>query len=130
MTDLYHAPLPLFTQPRPEQIAHSRRSDPLGSHIAAGRGNEAGTFKGHEGIIVEAVKAHPGCTPYELAPHCAGLREQQVYRRVGGLKAKGAISEGKHRVCKVHDSECQTLWPYGEVPEEWKLDNFCERREC
>ena len=64
-----------------------RRSDPETSKAA---GLAAKEFLGHhERLIVEALAAGPG-TKDELASRC-GLTEQQVARRMHGLKRAGLV---------------------------------------
>ena len=64
-----------------------RRTDPVTSKAA---GRAAKEFLGHhERLIIEALAAGPG-TKDELASRC-GLTEQQVARRMHGLKQAGLV---------------------------------------
>lgn len=64
-----------------------RRTDPDTSKAA---GEAAREFLGeHERLILEALAAGPG-TKDEIAARC-GLSEQQVARRMAGLKRRGLV---------------------------------------
>lgn len=85
MSDYYpsaDAVLPLF-----------RRTDPDTSKAA---GVAAREFLGeHERLILEALAAGPG-TKDELAHRC-GLTEQQVARRMAGMKRRGLVVDTGER---------------------------------
>jgi predicted ArsR family transcriptional regulator len=70
-----------------------RKSDPDTSKAA---GEAAREFLGeHERLILEALAAGPG-TKDELAGRC-GLSEQQVARRMAGLKRRGLVVDTGER---------------------------------
>lgn len=70
-----------------------RRSDPDTSKAAGERARE---FLGdHERRILEALAAGPG-TKDELAHRC-GLSEQQVARRMAGMKRRGLVVDTGER---------------------------------
>lgn len=70
-----------------DELPLFRRSDPETSKAA---GRAAKEFLGHhERLIIEALAAGPG-TKDELASRC-GLTEQQVARRMHGLKQAGLV---------------------------------------
>lgn len=85
MSDYYSesvADLPLF-----------RRTDPDTSKAA---GEAAREFLGeHERLILEALAAGPG-TKDEIAARC-GLSEQQVARRMAGIKRRGLVVDTGER---------------------------------
>jgi predicted ArsR family transcriptional regulator len=70
-----------------------RRTDPDTSKAA---GEAAREFLGeHERLILEALAAGPG-TKDEIASRC-GLSEQQVARRMAGLKRRGLVVDTGER---------------------------------
>jgi predicted ArsR family transcriptional regulator len=70
-----------------------RKSDPDTSKAA---GEAAREFLGeHERLILEALAAGPG-TKDEIACRC-GLSEQQVARRMAGLKRRGLVVDTGER---------------------------------
>ncbi len=85
MSDYFAAPetvLPLW-----------RKADPDTSKAA---GQAAREFLGdHERLILEALAAGPG-TKDEIAGRC-GLTEQQVARRMAGLKRRGLVVDTGER---------------------------------
>ncbi len=85
MSDYFAAPetvLPLW-----------RKTDPDTSKAA---GQAAREFLGdHERLILEALAAGPG-TKDEIAGRC-GLTEQQVARRMAGLKRRGLVVDTGER---------------------------------
>ena len=116
MTAHHYAPLSLF-----DRQAASRRTDPRTSGFAAEKGDRKGVFKSQAARIEAAVRARPGRTPRELALGLDGLSWLQLYRRLGSLKRDRKIQSGRPRPCAACGEKCQTLWPFGGVPEEWKL---------
>lgn len=84
--DAIYATTPLFAP-----LARSR--DPQTSHDA---GEAAREFLGeHERLILEALAAGPG-TKDEIAGRC-GLTEQQVARRMAGMKRRGLVMDTGER---------------------------------
>jgi len=76
-----------YYAPAEEVFPLFRRTDPVTSKIA---GTAAREFCGeHERRIVEALAAGPG-TKDEIAARC-GLTEQQVARRMHGLRRRGLV---------------------------------------
>jgi predicted ArsR family transcriptional regulator len=70
-----------------------RKSDPDTSKAA---GEAAREFLGeHERLILEALAAGPG-TKDEIAGRC-GLSEQQIARRMAGLKRRGLVVDTGER---------------------------------
>jgi predicted ArsR family transcriptional regulator len=70
-----------------------RRTDPDTSKAA---GEAAREFLGdHERLILEALAAGPG-TKDEIASRC-GLTEQQVARRMAGMKRRGLVVDTGER---------------------------------
>lgn len=70
-----------------------RKSDPDTSKAA---GEAAREFLGeHERLILEALAAGPG-TKDEIAARC-GLTEQQVARRMAGMKRRGLVVDTGER---------------------------------
>ena len=70
-----------------------RKSDPDTSKAA---GEAAREFLGdHERLILEALAAGPG-TKDEIASRC-GLTEQQVARRMAGMKRRGLVVDTGER---------------------------------
>ena len=70
-----------------------RRTDPDTSKAA---GEAAREFLGeHERLILEALAAGPG-TKDEIAGRC-GLSEQQVARRMAGMKRRGLVVDTGER---------------------------------
>jgi hypothetical protein len=66
-------------------IAH--RNDPASSHEAADAIDRSGARGTHCGIVLDAVKAHPGLTSAELVEHVGhGIDLTECRRRLTDLK--------------------------------------------
>lgn len=84
-------------------LMFARHSDPETSHAAAADVVEAGVVARHERMIALALLAGPA-SKCEIARRC-GLSEQQVNRRLAGLRRRGVI-ERTGRAC-ISDSGCR-----------------------
>lgn len=90
--------------------AAARVSDPVTSHLAAAEHTDSGKRGRHIGIVIDAVRRHPGKTSAELAPIC-GLERHEVARRTADAEHAGAIRKGQSRRCDTSGRSAVTWWP-------------------
>lgn len=69
-----------------------RRSDPATSKAAGRAARETGLVGRHEQLILDALELGPG-TKDEIAARTGELTEQQVARRMCGLKRAGLVQD-------------------------------------
>lgn len=89
--------------------AAARVSDPVTSHLAAAEHTDSGKRGRHIGIVIDAVRLHPGKTSAELAPLC-GLERHEVARRTADAEHAGAIRKGEIRRCNTSGRSAVTWW--------------------
>lgn len=78
-----------------DELPLFRRTDPETSKAAGRAARESGLVGRHEQLILEALAAGPG-TKDEIAARC-GLTEQQVARRMAGMKRRGLVVDTGER---------------------------------
>lgn len=88
----------------------ARTTDPVSSHLAADDHTASGKRGRHIGIVIDAVRRHPGKTSAELAPIC-GLERHEVARRTSDAERCGAIRKGQIRRCDISGRSAVTWWP-------------------
>lgn len=88
----------------------ARTTDPVSSHLAAAEHTDSGKRGRHIGIVIDAVRLHPGKTSAELAPIC-GLERHEVARRTSDAERCGAIRKGAIRRCNTSGRSAVTWWP-------------------
>lgn len=84
-----------------------RRSDPVTSREAAKEAICSGRAATQRGVILEAVRSHPGCTSAELAQ----LTRHAVARRLPELAQQGLVRRGESRICRANGTKAVTWWP-------------------
>lgn len=88
----------------------ARTADPITSQLAADEHTASGKRGRHIGIVIDAVRRHPGKTSAELAPLCA-LERHEVARRTSDAERCGAIRKGQIRRCDTSGRSAVTWWP-------------------
>lgn len=78
----------------------ARATDPATSHEAADIITTSGRRQAHIERVVAAVRAHPGLTSAELAPH-AGLERHEAARRLPEAETAGQVRKGPPRICST-----------------------------
>jgi hypothetical protein len=63
----------------------ARRDDPNSSHEAADWVRRSGVLKGHQQLVLDTVRAHPGATYVEIAGY-ANIERHAVARRLKELE--------------------------------------------
>lgn len=88
----------------------ARTADPITSHLAADEHTASGKRGRHIGVVIDAVRRHPGKTSAELAPLCR-LERHEVARRTSDAERCGAIRKGQIRKCDTSGRSAVTWWP-------------------
>jgi CRP-like cAMP-binding protein len=78
----------------------ARRSDPVTSHLAAEQITASGARSKQAAACLAAVRMNPGSTSAELAV-AAGIDRYTAARRLPELRARGEVSNGPARLCRV-----------------------------
>ena len=87
----------------------ARKTDPITSHYSA-EAHTASGKRGHNvGLVIDAVRAHPGHTSAELVKFC-GLERHEVARRTSDAEKAGAIVKGSPRHCNTSGRLAVTWW--------------------
>jgi hypothetical protein len=98
----YHEPLP------------ARAGDPVTSHEAAARHRSSGRLGRNAAAVLALVREHPGHTYRELWDLCSPQvrellgSEVELMRRLGSLKARGAVAHGEQRTCRIKGTRMVT----------------------
>ena len=90
--------------------ALARRTDPATSLEAARALEYWGKARSQRYQCVEAVRAHPGKTPYEIAA-ILGIEGIIPGKRLPEARKMGLVKNGTPRVCEVRKSKAMTWWP-------------------
>lgn len=88
----------------------ARATDPVTSHLSAAEHTDSGKRGRHIGIVIDAVRRHPGKTSAEIAPLC-GLERHEVARRTADAEHARAIRKGEIRRCNTSGRSAVTWWP-------------------